>query len=100
MTEQEARKICIQETNYCYVLARVWSGNPHDSISLERIFTKGRCEEIRLAWWKKGRFQPRPADLDAVEWVSLFKNAISGDIFTGTEINGMLKTLKELHVPN
>ncbi len=93
MTEQEARSKCIKETDYCYVLASAWSGAPYESISLERIFTKGHCEEIRLAWWKEGKFQTRPADLDAVDWVALFKEAISKGVFTDTEQLGMLRAL-------
>ncbi len=93
MTEQEAKAKCIKETEYCYVLACAWSGDPHASISLERIFTKGRCEEIRLAWWKDGKIVPRPADLDAVDWVPLFQAAISEGVFTDTEKLGMLKAM-------
>ena len=58
MTESEAQAVAIKETDYCYVLACAWSGSPNDSICLERIFTKGGCAEIRLAWWRNGNHGP------------------------------------------
>jgi hypothetical protein len=64
MTEQDAKSRAIKETDYCYVLACAWSGAANDSICLERIYVKGGCEEIRLAWWKDGKQANRPADID------------------------------------
>jgi len=94
MTEQEAKALAIKETGYCYVLACAWEGTANDSVCLERIFTKERCvEEIRLAWWKGGNQATRPADIDAVNWVSLFENAVQQDVFKDTEKLGMLKAL-------
>ena len=93
MTEQEAKSHAIKETEYCYILATAWSGKPNDSICLERIYTKGRCEEVRLAWWKDGNQVNRPADIDAPEWVSLFTSALQQGIFTAEEQLGMLKAL-------
>lgn len=93
MTEQEASNVAIIETDYCYVLARVWEGVPNNSVCLERIFTKGRCEEIRLAWWKNGRQAMRPADIDAPDWVPLFAAALKANVFTEKEQLGMLKAL-------
>jgi hypothetical protein len=49
VTEDEARTVAKKETEYCYVLATAWEGTPNESICLERIFTKGGCEEIRMA---------------------------------------------------
>lgn len=93
MTEAEAKARAIKETDYCYVLAQAWEGNIGDSICLERIFTKGGCEEIRLAWWKEGNQAMRPADIDAVNWVSLFTKAIQQGVFTAEEQLGMLRAL-------
>lgn len=50
MNEVEAKAVAIKETDYCYVLACAWEDEENNSICLERIFTKGKCEEIRLAW--------------------------------------------------
>lgn len=93
MNEVEARAIAIKETDYCYVLACAWEGEENNSICLEQIFTKGKCEEIRLAWWKDGRQATRPADIDAVDWVSLFRNAVEKGVFNSDEKLGMLKAL-------
>jgi len=93
ITEQQARDIAIKETPYCYVLSIAWSGKPHDSICLERIFTKGHAEEIRLAWWKDGKQTTRPADIDVVDWVTLFAAALKQGVFNETEQLGMLKVL-------
>lgn len=94
MTEQEAKALAIKETEYCYVLACAWEGVAKDSVCLERIFTKARCvEEIRLAWWTNGNQATRPADIDAVNWTSLFENAVQQRVFNDTEILGMLKAL-------
>ncbi len=93
MTEDEAKTRAIKETGYCYVLACAWEGVENDSICLERIFTKGRCEEIRLAWWKDGKQTMRPADIDAVDWVPLFSKAVQEGVFTDTEKLGLLKAL-------
>ena len=93
MTEEEAKSKAIKETGYCYVLACAWEGNINDSICLERIFTKGGCEEIRLAWWKDGKQAMRPADIDAPDWVPLFAAAIKAGVFTETEQFGMLKAM-------
>lgn len=93
MTEQEAKIIAIKETDYCYVLAIAWSGKPNDSICIERIFTKGHTEEIRLAWWQDGNMTPRPADIDAINWVTLFTEALKQGVFTETEQLGMIKAL-------
>ena len=93
MTEAEARTLAIKETDYCYVLACVWEGKENDSVCLERIFTKGKCEEIRLAWWKDGNQTTRPADIDAVNWVPLFSKAVKEGVFTDGEKLGMLKAL-------
>jgi len=96
MTAEEARanQIPDRETPYCYVLACAWEGIEKDSICLERIFTKERgCEEIRLAWWSNGGYNPRSADIDAPDWVTLFAKAIKAGVFTETEQFGMLKAL-------
>lgn len=93
MTEQEAKALAQKETDYCYVLACAWEGNPNDSICLERIFTKGGGEEIRMAWWKDGNQTMRPADIDAPNWVALFSAALSKNVFTESEQLGMLKAL-------
>jgi hypothetical protein len=93
MTEDEAKAIAIKETPYCYVLFQGWEGIPNDSICLECIFTKGHCEEIRLAWWKDGNQTTRPADIDAPDWVPLFAKAIKAGVFTEAEQLGMLKAL-------
>jgi hypothetical protein len=94
ITEEQAKAICIKETDYCYVLAVVWQGPSHDSICLERIFTKEHGEEeIRLAWWKDGRQTNRPADIDTVDWVPLFENAVLQGVFTDSEKLGMLRAL-------
>jgi hypothetical protein len=93
INEAEAKTRAIKETDYCYVLACAWEGRENDSICLERIFTKGRCEEIRLAWWKDGKQVTRPADIDAVDWVPLFAKAVQKGVFDDTEKLGMLKAL-------
>lgn len=93
MTEAEARSRAVKETEYCYVLACAWEGKENDSICLERIFTKGGCEEIRLAWWKDGKQTTRPADIDAVNWVPLFSKAVEKGVFIDSEKLGMLKAL-------
>ena len=94
MTELEAKALAIKSTKYCYVLARAWEGIEHNSICLERIFTKGGCEEIRLAWWKDGKQAMRPADIDAVDWAPLFANAIQNGVFTASEQASMLTALQ------
>lgn len=94
MTEAEARNQSIKETDYCLVLRAAWSGKANDSICLERIFVKETSsEEIRLAWWKDGRITPRPADLDAIDWVPLFTGAVQQGVFTDAEKLGMVKAL-------
>lgn len=93
MNETEAKKIAVKETDYCYVLACVWEADVNNSVCLERIFTKGGCEEIRMAWWKDGRQTMRPADLNAVDWVPLFAKAIQQGVFTADEKLGMLKAI-------
>ncbi len=94
MTEEEARTNAIYETCYCYGLAVAWSGEEKKSICLERIYTKEhQQEEIRLAWWNDGRFQPRPADIDAVNWVSLFREAINEGVFNQAEQLDMIRAL-------
>lgn len=93
MTEDEAKLRAIKSTDYCYVLACAWEGKKNDSICLERIFTKGGCEEIRMAWWKDGKQTMRPADINAPDWVSLFARAIAKNVFTEGERLGMVKAL-------
>lgn len=93
MNEEEAKKVSIKETDYCYVLACAWESEPKNSICLERIFTKGGCEEIRMAWWKDGRQTMRPADIDAVDWVNLFNEAVTCGVFNSEEQLGMIKAL-------
>jgi len=93
MTESEAKSLAIKETDYCYVLTQAWEGHVGDSICLERIFSKGGCEEIRLAWWKDGNQTMRPADIDAINWVDLFAEAIKKNVFTAEEQLGMLRAL-------
>jgi len=93
MTEEEAKKLAIKTTDYCYVLACAWEKEENNSICLERIFVKGGQEEIRLAWWKDGRQAMRPADLNAVDWVPLFASALEQGVFNSDEQLGMLKAL-------
>jgi hypothetical protein len=93
MTEAEAKTKAIKETDYCYVLATAWQGEEKNSVCLERIFTKGGCQEIRLAWWKDGNQVNRPADLDAIDWVPLFSQAVQKGVFDDAEKLGMLKAL-------
>lgn len=93
ITEAEAKDRAIKTTDYCYVLACAWAGQENDSICLERIFTRGGCEEIRLAWWKDGNQTTRPADIDAVDWVPLFSKAVIAGVFNDSEKLGMLKAL-------
>ena len=93
MTELEAKERSIKETDYCYVLAQAWQGTSTDSICLERIFTKGGCEEIRMAWWKDGNQTMRPADIDSPDWVPLFAQAVKNGVFTAEEQLGMLRSL-------
>jgi hypothetical protein len=57
--DQEALSNGIKETEYFYVLACLWEGQPNDSICLERMFTKGGCEEIRLAEQWRLDYVPR-----------------------------------------
>lgn len=95
MTETQAKAAARKTTRYCYVLAQAWAGEEKDSICLERIFTKGGCEEIRLAWWKHGRQATRPADIDAVDWVPLVAKAIQSGVFTASERAGMAKALTQ-----
>ncbi|WP_323887310.1 MULTISPECIES: hypothetical protein [Aeromonas] len=93
MTEEEARKLSIKTTDYCYVLACAWEKEVNNSICLERIFVKSGQEEIRLAWWKDGKQTMRPADLNAVDWVPLFTSALKQGVFNSEEQLGMLKAL-------
>ena len=93
MTEGEARKVAIKETDYCYVLATAWEGAEKESVCLERIFVKGGREEIRLAWWSNGNQAMRPADIDAINWVALFSKAIAEGVFNADEQLGMIKAL-------
>lgn len=93
MTENEAKLVAIKETEYCYVLACAWEAEEKDSICLERIFTKGGCEEIRMAWWKDGNQTMRPADINAPDWLPLFASAIAKGVFTEGERLGMVKAL-------
>jgi hypothetical protein len=93
LTEAEAKALKKKETDYCYVLECAWLGEEQNSICLERIFTKGRCEEIRMAWWKDGNQVNRPADIDAVDWIPLFSKAVEQGVFTDSEKLGMLKAL-------
>lgn len=84
----------LKETDYQKPIASAWWRNKNEGIVLERIRTKERgVEEIRLAWWKDGRMIPRPADLDAVDWVPLFREAIRNGVFTAEEQLGMLRAL-------
>jgi hypothetical protein len=93
MTEVEAKARAQKETAYCYVLACAWEGDENNSICLERIFTKGHCEEIRLAWWKDGKQTMRPADIDAISWVYLFSKAVGEGVFNEEEKSGMMRAL-------
>jgi hypothetical protein len=93
MDEQEARVKNIKETDYCYVLARAWAGKENDSVCLERIFVKGGCEEIRLAWWNQGNQATRPADIEAENWAGLFSRAIDEGVFTDGEKLAMVRAL-------
>ena len=93
MTEEEAKRTAIKDTDYCYVLATAWEAAEKDSVCLERIFVKGRREEIRLAWWTNGNQAMRPADIDAVDWVALFAKALAVGVFTAEEQLGMVKAL-------
>jgi hypothetical protein len=94
MTEDEAKQKAIKETNYCFLLAQAWHGDKDEGICLERIFTKEHGEEeIRLAWWSGGNQIPKPADLDASDWVELFGKAVENGVFTDSEKLGMLKAL-------
>jgi hypothetical protein len=93
LSETEAGAVAIKETEYCYVLNCAWDGEENNSICLERIFTKGGCEEIRLAWWNNGNQTMRPADLNADKWVSLFTKAIREGVFTAEEQLGMIRAL-------
>ncbi len=93
MTEAEAKAKAIKTTDYCYVLAQAWSGSKKDGICLERIFTKGYCEEIRLAWWHEGKQAMRPADIDAPDWGPLFAEAVKAGVFTEAEQLAMIKAL-------
>ena len=97
MTEAEAKARSKKEADYCYVLESAWLGEEHNSICLERIFTKGRCEEIRLAWWKDGNQVNRPADIDAIDWLPLFTKAMQQGVFNDTEKFGMVSALLSLH---
>lgn len=93
MNEAEAKSRCIKETEYCYVLAQAWESAINESVCLERIFTKGGTEEIRMAWWKNGNQATRPADINAIDWVALFTGALNNGVFSDTEKLGMLKSL-------
>lgn len=94
MTEAEAKLQKIKETDYCYVLAEARTAYGTDNyICLERIFTKGGCEEIRLAWWKDGKQTMRPADIDATDWVAIFSEAVRNGVFSAEEQLGMIKAL-------
>lgn len=76
------------------MLAQASHGPASDRIVLERIYTKERgVEEIRLAWWKDGNQAQRPADLDAPDWVPLFRDALAAGVFTAEEQLGMLRAL-------
>jgi hypothetical protein len=93
MTEEEAKRIAIKSTDYCYVIAVAWEGKQNDSVCLERIFVKGGCEEIRLAWWTNGNQAMRPADIEAADWVPLFTKALAAEVFTAEEKLSMVKAL-------
>jgi len=93
MIKEEAKRIAIKTTDYCYVIAIAWEDKPNDSVCLERIFVKGGTEEIRLAWWTNGNQATRPADIYAVDWVPLFSKAITAGVFTAEEKLGMVKSL-------
>ena len=93
ISEAEARAVAIKETDYCYVLNCAWEADENQSICLERIFTKGGCEEIRMAWWSNGNQAMRPADINAKDWVPLFEKAIEQGVFNAAEKLGMLKAL-------
>ena len=82
------------ETPYQRTLAQAWSGTPKDSLVLERIVVKETGEEcIRLAWWKNGNIIARPADLEAIEWPTLFANAVQQGVFSPAEELAMIKAL-------
>ena len=51
--------------------------------------------EIRLAWWSNGRLAPRPADIDAPDWLTLFAKAVKGGVFTDDEVANMARSLGE-----
>jgi hypothetical protein len=93
VNESEAKSKAIKTTEYCHVVAQAWEGVVGDSVCLERIFVKGGCEEIRLAWWKNGNQTNRPADINAIDWVPLFSAAVRESVFTDREQLGMLKAL-------
>lgn len=96
MTKEEAKAKAIKETGYCYVLKQAWHGGSDDGITLERIFAKKRSAvEIQLAWWSKGRLAPRPADIDAPDWITLFDRAVKGGVFTDDELARMARSLSE-----
>ena len=95
MTEAQAKSQAIKETDHCYVLAqsKVFYGQDNYTC-LERIFTKGGCEEIRLAWWKNGKQVHRPAKVNAVvDWGKLFTDAVNKGVFTAEDPLGMIKAL-------
>jgi hypothetical protein len=94
LTEEQAALEAISETKYCYILKRVFEYGEKDSVCLERIYVKSeKIEEIRLSFWKKNKFMPRPGTVDVRGWVPLLKKALDEGIFSKEEQCEMLAVL-------
>jgi hypothetical protein len=95
-SEEEAARDAIAETNYCYVLKRVFEYGEKDSVCLERIFVKSeKIEEIRLSFWRKQKFVPRPGTVDVRGWGKLLTKAIDAGVFSEEERTEMLAILSK-----
>lgn len=76
----------MRDTPYAKELARADIGGHR----IERLYVKGKEEEIRFSWWKDGRMQTRPLDLPEHQLLPLFEQAIREGVFSKT-------FLRELH---
>jgi len=84
----------MRSTDYAVELAHADQGGAR----IERLRIKATdVEEIRFSWWKDGRFQTRPLDLEEGELLPLIAEAIDKGVFSEDFLRG-LKTMLNGHL--